>query len=168
MHCVAEVEGYDVLQYEQCGSALFLTLSGHSSDERWVLMLWINPKQFLIPAVAQERVWSLVSPNPVFLVLSGSCGMLPDEGQVQGWWAQLRQTSVPALTLTPVQHLSVWWAAPVVQILNERQCFCFPACSGDWVTRGSAAVFECVDLWTNSVLVSRASRLFSTCSCRRF
>jgi len=30
---------------------------------------------FLIPAVAQERVWSLVSPSPVFLVPKDSSGM---------------------------------------------------------------------------------------------
>lgn len=108
MHCVAEVEGYDVLQYEQCGSALFLTLSGHSYDERWVLMLWINPKQFLIPAVAQERVWSLVSLNPVFPA---------------GWsrWAD----SLLFIRSSVSQHA-----------LGHR------------VTRGSAAVFERVDLWS--------------------
>ena len=35
-----------------------------------------SPEQFLIPAVAQERVWSLVSPSPVFLVPKDSSGML--------------------------------------------------------------------------------------------
>lgn len=46
------------------------------------LMLWIMgwsflwEMQFLIPAVAQERVWSLVSPSPVFLVPKDSSGML--------------------------------------------------------------------------------------------
>lgn len=42
-------------------------------------MLSVNPEQFLIPAVAQERVWSLVSPSPVFLVPKHSFGMLLDE-----------------------------------------------------------------------------------------
>lgn len=48
---------------------------GHS----YVLML----NSDLIPAVAQERVWSLVSPSPVFLVPKHSFGMLLDERHVE-------------------------------------------------------------------------------------
>lgn len=98
--------------------AVFLTLwimgcHGHSSDERWVLMLWIKSEQFLIPAVAQERVWSLVSPNPVFLVRWGSEECCLMKGRCSDDEPD-RQTSLLALTLTPVQYLSWWVQTPSV------------------------------------------------------
>lgn len=81
------------------------------------LMLWIMgwsflwEMQFLIPAVAQERVWSLVSPSPVFLVPEDSSGMPLAE----------------PLDEERPGHCLLWHSTParVEKILNG----CFPACS---------------------------------------